>query len=405
MTIIQGLIASISSGEGAPPPYAGTEFAWQGDQDAWQAFGGFQSNSVFSNPAPANPAYIYPDGSYTGKTRNFTGSEWMVSMNLAGYANAWATNTIGINLWFWPTANNVQLMSELDQPNDSLFNYHYSVLEISSTGNIKARFWQGSPPGQIITSTNTVTLNQWNHIYFAEDINGNHIFELNGVGTTGLPTYLRATPGAVSEYFSIGLSDTASIVTTGRFQGKIGYLTIADYVNGSTYSATVGRFRPAVINTTLSLGYSWTVEIIAEVAPTQFWATLWGNEIYNTASGHFAYFNSTTDLAVGSPGGQDRYTVADIGSITHWAFTHENGMGLSVYKNGVLLTPYSSGYVQPLPAGNILLIGARHQNDGTGTTDACPGNYFYHNINISTALDATAIQASYDSLKTTYGLP
>ena len=42
---------------------------------------------------------------------------------------------------------------------------------------------------------------------------------------------------------------------------------------------------------------------------------------------------------------------------------------------------------------------------GGGSTDPCPGNYYYTNVTNGTALDATAILASYNSLKTTYGLP
>lgn len=404
MTIIQGLIASISTGAGGggPPPPTNADFFWAGDQDFWLAFGGINANSIFSNPAPANPSYTYLDGSYTGKTRNFTGTEWMISTNL-GIGNAWQSNAnaITVDLWFYPTANNIQILSELGEQTISA-SYHYTVLEIDSSGYLKGRFYNGTP----MTSSTTVTLNQWNHAYITEDNQGGHTMELNGVGTGVVnPVYFRSSPGATSEYFAIGISDGTNMGVSNPFQGKIGYLNIRDYVASSTYSSTVNKFRPAVINTTLSLGYSWTVEIIAEVTPTQFWATLWGNEIYDTASGHFAYFNSTTNLAVGSPLGVNNYTVANIGSRTHWAFTHENGMGISVYKNGVLVTPDSTAYVQPLPAGNILLIGARHQNSGIGTTDPCPGTYFYHNINSSTALDATAIQASYDSLKTTYGLP
>ena len=292
MTIIQGLLATISTGAGGggPPPYAGTEFAWFGDQDAWSALGGFQSNSVFSNPAPANPAYTYPDNSYTGKTRNFTGLEWMISMNLGGFANAWTTNTIGINFWFYPTANNVQLMSELDQQNDGLSSFHYSVLEISSTGNIKARFWQSTTPGQVITSTNTVILNQWNHIYFAEDSQGGHLFELNGVATNSQIYYTRATPGSNTEYFAIGISDPQSMVTTGRFQGKIGYLTIADYVNGSTYSATVNRFGPR----SLSFSPSSTSYIVAQNTQSDWnlgttWTIEWWSKATAATTGNGLY--------------------------------------------------------------------------------------------------------------------
>jgi hypothetical protein len=134
------------------------------------------------------------------------------------------------------------LLTELGQPQLSA-DYHTTLLEISSAGNIKARFWQvGGGLDQVITSSNAVVIDQWNHIYFAEDTNGAHTFALNGVATTGLPTYTRSPP--LTEYFAVGGSDTTNMGNTNGFQGKIGYLTIADYVNGSTYSGTVGRFRP-----------------------------------------------------------------------------------------------------------------------------------------------------------------
>jgi len=94
-----------------PPPYTGTDFFYAPDQNNWIAFGGLQSGSAFSNPAPANPAYVPPDGSYTGKTLDFTGSEWMISTNL-GFGGAWTPNggSVTVNLWFYPTANNCQII-------------------------------------------------------------------------------------------------------------------------------------------------------------------------------------------------------------------------------------------------------------------------------------------------------
>jgi hypothetical protein len=242
MSILQTLMTAPLLDGGSPPPPpppTGNEFFWAGDQDAWSAFGGLQSNSVYSNPAPANPSYTYPDGSYTGKTRDFTGTQWMISMNL-GIGGAWPSNVIAINLWFYPTANNVQIMSELNTQ-DTGAGYHYSMLEIDSNNHIRARFYDGFGT-RSLTSTNTVTLNQWNHIYFSEDISGNHTFQLNLYATTGLEVYIRSSSGASSEYFAVGLSDSTNMVTSNPFQGKLGYITIADYVNGSTFTNTRARF-------------------------------------------------------------------------------------------------------------------------------------------------------------------
>jgi len=404
MTILQSVIASISGAGGGNPPSSSADFFWAADNDSWIAFGGYYTAGAFSNPAPSFSSYTYPDNSYTGGTRTFTGSDYLISPNL-GIGNAWSTNAITIDLWFYPTATGVQLLTELGQQEIDA-GYHYSVLEIDSGGYVKARFWQNITPGQIITSSNTVFLNQWNHIYFTEDTQGGHTFELNGVGTgVQNPVYIRNSPGSTSEYFAIGGGESQSIVTTSGFQGKVGYLNIHDYVAASTYAGTVGRFRPGYSNTGITLGTNWTIEIVAELTPTQFWATLWGNENYNAGLGHFAYFQNTSSLNVGSVSGMDAYNVTGIDAKGYWAFSHADGGGVNVYRNGVLVTPNVSGYVQPFPAGNTLLIGARHNNDGSGTTDLCTGNFYYTNVNNGSALDATAIQTSYNSLKTTYGLP
>ena len=245
MPITQILLTATGGAPPPPPPPPGgsTDFNWYGDQDFWIAFGGIQGNSVYSDPAPANPAYTYPDGSYTGKTRNFTGTEWMISQNLR-YGGAWPTNAITVNIWFYPTANNCQLMSELGEQAPSS-TWRYSMLEIDSFSYIRARFWHGFG-SQSFISLNTVDLNQWNHIRFAEDTQGGHIFELNGVSTTGLPTYTRQQPNVgTGAYFAIGTSESQSMVTTNAFQGKIGYLQISDYVAATTYTSTlINRFRP-----------------------------------------------------------------------------------------------------------------------------------------------------------------
>jgi hypothetical protein len=235
---------------GGPPPSSGNDFGFTGDQNMWIINGGFNAGSVFSNPAPTNPAYTYPDNSYTGKTYNFDGTTWMIGANLA-IGGAWQSNTITIDFWFYPTANGVQLLTELGQQNftqPGFAGYHTTLLEISNTGNIKARFWQNQAPGDLITSTNTVDLNHWNHIYFTEDSQGGHSFELNGIPTNGNPTYTRLTPltlNSTNIHYAVGGYDFTNMGNTGGFQGKIGYLNIHDYAVASTYADTVNRFRPA----------------------------------------------------------------------------------------------------------------------------------------------------------------
>lgn len=159
------------------------------------------------------------------------------------------------------------------------------------------------------------------------------------------------------------------------------------------------------IDSGISLGTTWTVEFIADLFPTSFWATMWGNEVWNTGQGHIAYLTGTTSLNVGAPNASDEYTLAqDVSVKSYWAFTHADGGGIDVYRNGVLLTPNFSGYSQPTPASNTLLFGARHINDGTGGTDAITNGTYYWTEITTVARDAGYIAAQYASFQGPYGI-
>lgn len=156
----------------------------------------------------------------------------------------------------------------------------------------------------------------------------------------------------------------------------------------------------------ISLGTDWTVEIVAEFFPTQFWATIWGNESWDAGLGHLAVLNSPTFINVGAPNAFNEYTLdQDVSVKSYWVFTHSDGGGINVYRNGLLLTPAAATYNQPSGiAPNTLLWGARHNNDGTGTTDVIgSANYYYTNVQ-SIAQNAEWVAASYENLRGPYGI-
>lgn len=225
-----------------PPGPTNRTFAWTSDNNQWSYGISSIGASTFSNPAPTNPAYTYPGDSSTGKTYNFDGTTWMASRNL-GISGSWADNSITVDYWFYPTANGVQLLSESNNP-DVTSGYHYSMLEIDGSGYVTARLYNGTYPASTIVSSQPVDLNQWNHIYLTEDTQGGHSFELNGVGT-GIqnPVYIRISPGASTEYFVVGTTDSTNLGSSGRFQGKLGLLQISDSVVASTYSTSVAKYR------------------------------------------------------------------------------------------------------------------------------------------------------------------
>jgi hypothetical protein len=234
MTIIQGIIAS----GGATGSH--NDFGWVADSDTWYANGNAIGSTTYSSPNPSANSYLYPDGSYTGATRTFTGGEWLISPNLS-ISNSWKNNAITINLWFYPTSTSIQLMSELGQLVVGN-GYHYSIFDIDGGGYVHSTFYSNVGT-QYFASSVPVDLNMWNHIYFTEDVGGNHKFALNNISTTNLPKYKRAKPDP--QYFAIGgIDGTNSGASAYPFQGKVGWLNISDYVAKSTWANTVGKFRP-----------------------------------------------------------------------------------------------------------------------------------------------------------------
>jgi hypothetical protein len=232
----------------------------------------------------------------------------MISPSLT-VTDTWASNTISLNYWFYPTSNNIQLLSELGQQSVDGSGWHYSMLEINSMGNVTAKFYDGVP----ITSVNQINLNAWNHIYFAEDSQGGHTFELNGIPTTGNPTYTRSKP--TTEYFAIGGYDATNMGATGGFVGKIGWLEIHDYTAGSTYLNTKAKFIDPVLIVNLDVAnpssytaqYTVTVSDVTDSGtkihiPTAFSANI-GNQIgvgYPFTTQWGGYQGTVTNISTGT---------------------------------------------------------------------------------------------------------
>ena len=353
--VIQAIMATVVGGTppGPPPPTA-LDAAFYGDDTIrgnggqngwWQVNNGWYSFSTFSGSAPAWNALTYKDGT-SGHTYDFTNGQYMVSPNLAT-STFWSSNTISINFWFYPTISNVQLLLETNTNDPQTWNFHYSALEITSMGNVKAKFWEGTP----ITSVNTVNLNQWNHIYFTEDSQGGHSFELNGVPTTGNPTYTRAKPFGGGINFAIGATSISSMGSTAGFQGKIGWLEIHDYVVGSTYSATKFKFVDPVVILNLDAAnpssYSGT-------------GTTWnsvGSAVQATLVDGPTYYNTGGVKAIAFTGGSYATVPADV-----WFdqdFTIVAWVNVSSYANWSRIMDFGNG-----PDVNNVILAVSQLNTG-----------------------------------------
>jgi hypothetical protein len=307
-------------------------------------------------------AYTYPDES-SGSLHTLTGTQYVLS-------ELWGTTaTICFNLWFYPTANNTIIMGELGQPLENS-GYHYSMLEISSSNYLKSRTW-----GQIgsVTSTGTVTLNAWNHVYF-------YFNNTTSTFSMSLNNETAVTQGSVNKvlsdtgysYWGIGLVDATNMGSSARYQGKFADLVINTTIIGSTYEATKAKYIPPLslvfnnpqqdyLSTPASadwnLGNNWTME---------FWIRSNNNSAnnINIPGGQWGlinqggwYYGMPDDncILVGMNGGYLSINQSATGDIsfaepTAQVWTHvaivNNGGGSAqkVYYNGVEQTPTGANY-------------------------------------------------------------
>ena len=167
--------------------------------------------------------------------------------------------------------------------------------------------------------------------------------------------------------------------------------------NGGGYRTTTGQY----IATNYNLPSAFTISIVASLNPTSFWATFWGNEVWNTNSGYLAYFTSSTGLNIGSPNNLSSFAVSGINTIHIWDFVI-SGNSITLYMDGISLG--TKTFTSPTSlATNGLNFGARHTNAGTGFTDICPGTYYNMKV-YKRALVPDEITTKFNQMRGTYGL-
>jgi hypothetical protein len=316
---------------------------------------------------PTYGAYTYPDET-SGSLHSLTGTQYVLS-------ELWGTTaTICFNLWFYPTANNKIIMVELGQ---SLENsgFHYSMLEINSSNRLKGRTW-----GQIgaVTSTGSVTLNAWNHVYFYFDnVTSTFSMSLNNETAVTQGSVSKTLSSSGYSYWGIGLVDSTNMGSSARYQGKFDALVIDTTLIGSTYTATKAKYLPPfslsfpltgdpylLVSNTQSdwnLGSTYTIEFWSkETNPsTSSIRTVASQGPGNGIDLGFMYggtlFRNTQNPGILEP---------NPGVWSHVAFVG-NSSNTYVYHNGVLQGTYTS----PGALGdgsNDLNIGRRAGVNGQG---------------------------------------
>ena len=228
-------------------------------------------------------AYTYPDET-SGSLHTLTGSEFLMSGDIGN------NTVLNINLWFYPTANNVVIMGELGQPSENSY-WHYSMLDIDSTNHLRGRLWElvGG-----VTSTGTVTLNAWNHAYlYYNSVTGYVGMSLNNETAVTTNTGTRHLPDSGHTYLGIGLIDDQNLSSNARYQGKFAAPVIDTTLTGSNYSSTKAKYLPpsslvfvenqsdyldVAGSSDWNLGDTWTIEFYlnANAASATAQGGIWG---------------------------------------------------------------------------------------------------------------------------------
>lgn len=219
--------------------------------------------------------------------------------------------------------------------------------------------------------------------------------------TSGLQFNLQTAPSSGTTW-----TDASGNGRNATLQGSPSYVSNNGggiRLNNSTYGGNDYISVPYNIGSTTT-----TIEIVASFNPTSYWATIWGNEIYNSSAGYFAFMNSSTSITYGRPGASVAETITASNSIRHWIFVL-NGTNRSLYLNGSQIGTTKTG-TNLSYATSEFLFGARHTNAGTGATDkmnnSTAANYpvFYQMRLYNRALSTTEITQNYNAIKGTYGI-
>ena len=176
-------------------------------------------------------AFTYPDES-SGSLHTLTGSQYLMSGNIGN------NTVLNINLWFYPTANNLIIMGEMGQPSENS-TWHYSMLDIDNTNHLRGRLW--SFVGA--TSTGTVTLNAWNHAYlYYNSVTSSVGLSLNNETAVTINTGARQLSDTSETYLGIGVLDSQNMSSSTRYQGKFADLVIDTTLTGSNYTASNAKY-------------------------------------------------------------------------------------------------------------------------------------------------------------------
>lgn len=224
-----------------------------------------------------------------------------------------------------------------------------------------------------------------------------------GIVTSGLMFNLQTAPSSGTTW-----TDASGNGYNATLQGSPSYVSNNGggiKLNNADYTGTDYISVPYNIASSTN-----TIEMVASWNPTSNWATIWGNETYNSSAGYFAYMGTSTAMTWGKAPGNVSATITASNSIRHWIWVI-NSTQYSLYLNGTQLgTTTTASPAQSSFTTNNFYFGARHTNAGTGATDkmnnSTAANYpvFYQMRVYNRALSVAEVTQNYNAIKGTYGI-
>jgi hypothetical protein len=121
-------------------------------------------------------------------------------------------------------------------------------------------------------------------------------------------------------------------------------------LNNTTYGGTDYISVPYNISTN-----TVTVEIVASFNPTSNWATIWGNEVYNTGRGYMAYMVTSTGITYGKPNSNSTETISGSLRVSGSATLNNNNLVSSPNLTSIQ-TITSASYAALAPVSGTLYI-------------------------------------------------
>jgi hypothetical protein len=311
-----------------------------------------------------------------------------------------------------------------------LANLGIDVTETISYANIKRLMWSTNGSIQITRNSNTIcSLHNSGEMKFdeygyaiANNNTGNIAVTIAGGGSLTMQlSKMVSDPPFATLYVTSGLQFNLQTAPTSgsTWTDTSGNSRNATLVGSPSYvSNNGGGIRLNNENTSgtdyISVPYNIasntvTVEVVASFNPTSFWGTIWGNEIYNTNGGYLAYVDSATNIGYGIPNGEILETITDSNAIRQWIFVI-NGTQASLFLNGSQIGTTVTISNQTIFATGDFYFGARHLNNGTGSTDTINNSnsadypVFYQMRVYNKALSGAEITQNYNAVKDTYGI-